>query len=97
MDTTEAPQIIEHLGRSIGFTPYETKWIPETSKFLLCGEHPKATGIIEINQITKGEMKVLHKMDLAKGVKSGTFAASPSNHSCFAFGDLGGGLSILDL
>jgi WD40 repeat protein len=37
------------------------------------------------------------KVDHNKGVKSGTFAASPSNHCCYAFVDLEGKLSVLDL
>jgi hypothetical protein len=28
MDTTDAPQLIEHINKSINFTPYETRWIP---------------------------------------------------------------------
>ena len=32
----------------------DVKWIPDTCKFMLCGERPKATGVIEINQLTKG-------------------------------------------
>lgn len=88
MDTTDAPQIVEHLSRSLNFTPYEVKWIPQTSKFLLCGEYPKATGLIETNQITKGELKTISKYDHNKGVKSGTFGASPTNHCCYAFVDL---------
>ena len=48
-------------------------------------------------QLTKGELKVISTVENKRGIKSGTFAASPSTHSCFAFGDLEGTLSILDL
>lgn len=64
---------------------------------MVCGERPKATGLIEITQLTKGELKVVSTIENTRGVKSGTFAASPSSHLCFAFGDLAGNLSILDL
>ncbi|MBM3469164.1 MAG: WD40 repeat domain-containing protein [Alphaproteobacteria bacterium] len=64
---------------------------------MVCGERPKATGLIEITQLTKGELKVISIIENTRGVKSGTFAASPSSHLCFAFGDLAGNLSILDL
>lgn len=37
METTNAPQIIDHLYKSINYTPYDVKWIPETSKFVVCG------------------------------------------------------------
>lgn len=97
METTNAPQIIDHLTKSTNYTPYDVKWIPDSSKFVVCGERPKATGLIEITQLTKGELKVISTIDNNRGVKSGTFAASPSSHTCFAFGDLEGKLSILDL
>jgi len=28
MDTTNAPQIIEHINKSVNFTPNDSKWIP---------------------------------------------------------------------
>ena len=28
MDTTDAPQIIEHANKSLNFTPYDVKWVP---------------------------------------------------------------------
>ena len=57
MDTTNAPQIIEHLTKSLSFTPYDVKWIPQTAKFVLCGQHPKATGTIQIHQLAKNELQ----------------------------------------
>lgn len=97
METTNAPQIIEHLYRTTNYTPYDVKWIPETTKFMACGERPRATGLIEVTQLTKGELKVISTIDHPKGIKTGTFAASPSSHVCFAFGDLGGKLNILNI
>ena len=32
MDTTDAPQIIEHVHESLTFTPYDTKWIPLSAR-----------------------------------------------------------------
>lgn len=64
---------------------------------MLCGERPKATGLIEIHQLTKGELKVVSTIENKRGVKCGTFGASPSTHTCYCFGDLEGKLKILDL
>ena len=38
MDTTNAPQIMEHHKESLTFTPYDTRWIPGTAKFCLFGQ-----------------------------------------------------------
>jgi hypothetical protein len=37
MDTNDAPQIIEHVGKSINFTPFDVKWIPSSARFILFG------------------------------------------------------------
>ena len=42
-------------------------------------------------------MKTVSQIDHKRGVKTGTFAASPSTNLCYAFGDLEGKLSILDM
>ena len=48
MDTTNAPQIIEHQSMTLDFTPYDTKWIPGTAKYVLGGQTMKATGIMKV-------------------------------------------------
>lgn len=53
MDTTNAPQIIEHQSMSLDFTPYDTKWIPGTAKFVLGGQTMKATGIMKIFKLNQ--------------------------------------------
>lgn len=59
MDTTDAPQIIEHHVKSLDFTPYITKWIPGSAKFVLAGQTPSAKGILKIMKLTKEELKEL--------------------------------------
>ena len=45
MDTTEAPQILEHANETLNFTPFDVKWIPASARFCLFGQSPKALGI----------------------------------------------------
>ena len=51
MDTTDAPQIIEHTNKSISYTPYDNKWIPFSAKFVSLGIHANATGALNIYQL----------------------------------------------
>lgn len=103
MDTSNAPQIIEHLNRTLQFTPYDVKyqsrnyrrWLPGTAKFTLCGQPPKANGIIELLQLNKTELKTVAAIEHEKGVKCSTYGASNKGH--LAFGDFDGRLNILDL
>jgi hypothetical protein len=52
MDTTNAPQIIDHHSSSLDFTPYDTKWVPGTAQFVLGGQTMKATGILKMYRLT---------------------------------------------
>jgi len=97
MDTTSAPQIIEHLNKSLTFTPFDTKWIPGTAKFVLSGQTPKAQGTIQIFQLNKTELKLLTEINKPLGIKCTTFGASANNRSDIAVGDFNGGLHIIDL
>ena len=96
MDTTDAPQIIEHIHKSINFTPYDTKWIPCSARFVAMGIHPNAKGAIQVYQMNKGNLEIITDSQKSHGVKCGTFAASfEARH--LATGDHAGKLSIYDL
>jgi hypothetical protein len=62
MDSTDAPQLIEHINRSLTYTPNDTKWIPCSARFVSMGVPPKNTGMIEVYEINQGEVKVTMKV-----------------------------------
>ena len=45
MDTTDAPQILEHANKSLTFTPFDCKWIPASARFVIFGQSPSAKGV----------------------------------------------------
>ena len=45
MDSTDAPQILEHANCTLNFTPFDVKWIPASARFVLFGQSPSAKGI----------------------------------------------------
>ena len=49
MDTTDAPQIIEHIHKSVNYTPYDVKWVPCSARFVSMGILPNAKGVIQVN------------------------------------------------
>lgn len=93
MDTTNAPQLIEHLSKSISFTPFDTKWIPQTAKFIVGGETPKRGGIIQIYQLNKTELTMTKEFSLDKGVKCLNFGLGDN---LLSIGDFDGNLTVLD-
>jgi hypothetical protein len=41
MDTTSAPQIIEHIHQPLDFTPFDCRWIPNSAKLVAIGQVTK--------------------------------------------------------
>jgi len=76
MDTTDAPQLIEHQNKSIPFTPYDTRWIPCSSRFAAMGILPNGKGALNIYQLSKGDLVTVLEGQTESGIKCGTFAAS---------------------
>ena len=97
MDTTNAPQIMEHINKSVGFTPYDTKWVPSSARFVTMGIHSNNKGALNIYQLNHGDLEVLEEVKTDNGVKCGTFAASSSESRQLATGDHIGKLIVYDL
>lgn len=62
METTDAPQIIEHVKKSLTFTPYDTRWVPCSARFVAMGLYPRGTGVIQVYEMTAGELKVVKEV-----------------------------------
>lgn len=97
MDTTDAPQIIEHTAKSLTFTPFDTKWIPCSARFVLFGQSPKAKGVFQVYQLNQGQLELLADWEKPDGIKNGTFKASPVAVRDVATVDYKGQLTIYDI
>ena len=76
MDTTDAPQLIEHVNKPINFTPYDTRWVPCSARFAAMGIMPNGKGALHIYQLSKGGLETVLEAQTESGIKCGTFAAS---------------------
>jgi len=97
MDTTDAPQIIEHVQKSLNFTPYDTKWIPCSSKLVVMGIQANAKGALHTYQLSNGNLELCNEGLVPQGIKCGTFGASSLEERYLATGDHSGQLVIYDL
>lgn len=97
MFSADAPQLIEHVNKSLNFTPTDVRWIPLSPRFVATGTHAKGTGAVSVYEMTPSELKVVAEVVRPQGVKCGTFGASFLEDRHFAVGDCKGGLAILDL
>jgi len=62
METTNAPQIIEHVKKSVNFTPYDTRWVPCSARFVTMGLYPRGTGVLQVYEMKLGELKLVKEV-----------------------------------
>lgn len=72
MDTTDAPQMIEHIHKSLTFTPYDTRWIPCSARFVVMGMYPRA----------KGDTEAVLRGKMLRQYAHGGSCAKCEDHSC---------------
>lgn len=94
MDSTEAPQLIEHVSQSVSFTPFDTRWVPGTAQFVSCGVNPRGRGVLSVTQIARGEVREAARAETEKGVKCVSFGASAVGERKAAVGGCGGAVEI---
>lgn len=97
MDTTACPQVIEHHKDTLNFTPFETRWVPQSAKFVVLGQYPKATGAIRVCELSDGKCNTITEKEKEKGFKCATFGAASIEERHLATGDYAGKLAIWDL
>lgn len=97
MDSTDAPQILEHANKSLQCTPFDVKWIPASARFVLFGQTPGAKGVFQVYQLERGTLDLVHDFKKETGIKSGTFKASPIATRDVSTVDYKGRLMIFDI
>jgi len=97
MDTTDAPQLIEHASQGLTFTPFDVKWIPSSARFCLFGQSPSAKGVFNIYQLNRGKLEKISEWQKEYGIKNATFKASPVSIRDVATVDYKGKLIIYDI
>eukprot|EP01083_Nonionella_stella_P016840 47000_1 len=51
MNSYKSPQIISIASSSVPYTPFETLWVPNSTKCVVLGENPRRTGTIAVYQL----------------------------------------------
>lgn len=97
MNSTSAPQFIEHISHSVTYTPFDFKWIPCSARFSVIGQTPRAKGIFQIYKMNEGKLEIINEIVQGNGYKCSTFGASSLTNRELAVGDFDGNVSILDL
>lgn len=96
-DTTDAPQIVEHVSMGANCTPYDVKWIPSSARFVVAGLKPRGTGCLQVYELDVGKATLSAETEKKHGFKCMTFGAASLEERHLATGDYGGQMSIWDL
>jgi len=81
----------------VDYSLFDTKWIPCSAKFVVMGSRPRGSGIIQVYQVSSGELKLIKNIERSSPIKCGTFKASSLRNRYLATGDFKGKLAIYDL
>ncbi|KAJ8308531.1 hypothetical protein KUTeg_013405 [Tegillarca granosa] len=93
----DKPQIILHVQKSVNYTLFDTKWIPQSAKFVALGNYARGTGAIQIYEMDHGDVKLVKEIEKSKSLKCGTFGASSLQQRYLATGDFEGKMQIWNL
>ncbi|XP_069673534.1 dynein axonemal assembly factor 10 [Periplaneta americana] len=93
----EKPQIICHVEKATALSLFDCRWIPCSAKFVVLGSKPKGTGVINIYEISEGDVTLVKEVEKPKAFKCGTFGASSLRDRFLATGDFEGKLSVWNL
>lgn len=62
MTTFEKPQIIVHIQKGLNYTVFDCKWVPCSAKFVTMGNFARGTGVIQVYEIQRGDLKLLREV-----------------------------------
>ena len=82
---------------SIGFTPHDTKWIPNSARFVVLGATAKSTGRLSIYELSENGVALVGSIEQKSGLQCGTFGAHILPQRLFATGNLSGEMEVWDL
>ncbi|KAJ8674293.1 hypothetical protein QAD02_005555 [Eretmocerus hayati] len=97
MEKLAKPVIVSHIEKSVDYTLFDSKWVPCSAKFVTMGSRPRDTGVIQIHEVSSGELKLVKTIERPQSIKCGTFKASNLRDRFLATGDFKGKLHIYDL
>ncbi|KAG5507113.1 hypothetical protein JKF63_05859 [Porcisia hertigi] len=104
-------QIIQHVKKSLLYTAFDVKWVPQTASFAVVGQYPNNHGALSFYQLHHGDLQPTVEVRLPHPIKCCTFghnvsfsssgnasstaAGVTTNH--IATGDFAGSVQIFDV
>lgn len=87
--------MFSHIKHVENFSVFDTKWIPQTAKFVAIGGRANATGLIKVYEMNGGQIDVVREINKKDTFKCAAFGLSRTQNAYLAIGDFGGALQIM--
>ncbi|XP_058796805.1 dynein axonemal assembly factor 10 [Phymastichus coffea] len=97
MEKLAKPQIISHIEKSLDYSIFDAKWVPCSAKLAVIGSRPRGSGVIQIFEVSSGELDLVKSIERSCSIKCATFKASSLRERHLAAGDFKGKLNLYDL
>lgn len=88
------PFMFSHIEKQEDFYILDTKWIPETAKFICVGGKINA-GVIKIYELNENRINLIDNFRQNNEIKTCQFLSSKRYQNHFVIGDFDGTLQIL--
>lgn len=79
MSAFEKPQIIVHIQKGLNYTVFDCKWVPCSAKFVTMGNFARGTGVIQVYEIQRGDLKLLREVGAGWGGCLGLRVLGPAS------------------
>lgn len=93
--TMEQPFMFTHIACVENFSVFDTKWIPQTAKFIAIGGRTNGTGLIKVFELNGNQIDVIREINKKDTFKCAAFGLSRTKNAYLAIGDFGGALHIM--
>lgn len=92
-------QIIQHVKKSVLYTAFDVKWVPQSAMLTVVGQYANNNGALSFYQLQKGDLATLAELRLKNPLKCCSYGHSATNATApsLAVGDFVGGLQLLDI
>lgn len=103
-------QVIQHVRKSLLYTAFDVKWVPQSASFAVVGQYPNNHGALSLYELYHGELRTTAELRLPHPLKCCTFghnaAYSGSANGAgsaggsavqIATGDFAGSLRVFDV
>ncbi|KAJ3359204.1 WD repeat-containing protein 92 [Allomyces javanicus] len=97
MTQLDKPQIINHIAHQVQYTAHDVKWLPQSARLVVGGETTRGTGILQVYELERGSLKLVHETEKDKPFKCMSLGASALHRRHLATGNFDGYLTIWDL